>query len=64
MSISLSVLFKTMLIYGYNANDIIFSSIISIPRDIRNSLSGSDIYRGISLFNTICKVYDYVRMHT
>ena len=41
------MLFKSMLIHGYNANDLVLSSIISIPKDIRSSLSSSDNYRGI-----------------
>ena len=49
-----------MLIHGYNANDIVLSSIISVPKDIRSSLSSSDNYRGISLFNGIYKLFDYV----
>ena len=53
-----------MLIHGYNANDIVLSSIISIPKDIRSSLTSSDNYRGISLFNWICKLFDYDIMHT
>ena len=31
---------------------------------IRSSLSSSDTYRGISLFNGIYKLFDYVIMHT
>ena len=53
-----------MLIHGDNANDLVLSSIISIPKDICSSLSSSDNYRGISLFNGICKLFDYVIMHT
>ena len=53
-----------MLIHGYNANDLVLSSIISIPKDIRYSLSSSANYRGISLFNGICQLFDYVIMHT
>ena len=64
MHILLSMLFQSMLIHGYNANDLVLSSIISIPKDIRSSLSSSDNYRGISLFNGICKLFDYVIMHT
>ena len=60
----LSMLFKSMLIHGYNANDLVLSSIISIPKDIRSSLSSSDNYRGISLFNGICTLFDYVIRHT
>ena len=64
LHILLSMLFKSMLIHGYNANDFVLSSIISIPKDISFSLSSSDNYRGISLFNGICKLFDYVIMHT
>ena len=34
-----------------NIHDLVLSSIISIPTDIRFSLSSSYNYRGISLFN-------------
>ena len=64
LHIVLSMLFKSMLIHGYNANNIVLSSIISIQKDIRSSLSSSDNYRGISLFNGVCKLFDYVIMHT
>ena len=49
-----------MLQHGYNAKDLILSSIISIPKDMKSSLSSSTNYRGISLFNAIGKVFDYV----
>ena len=62
--ILLPMLFKSVLIHGYNANDLVLSSIISIPKDIRSSLSSSDNYRGIYLFNRICRLFDYVIMHT
>ena len=62
--ILLSMLFKSMLIHAYNANDLVLSSNVSIREDIRSSLSSSDNYRGISLFNGICKLFDYVIMHT
>ena len=62
MHILLSMLFKSMLIHDYN--DIVLSSIISIPKDIRSSLSSSDNYRGISSFIGICTLFDYVIMHT
>ena len=64
LHILLSMLFGSMLIHGYNANDLVLTSIISIPKDIRSSLNSSDNYRGISLFNGICKLFDYVIMHT
>ena len=32
----------------------------AIPKDNRGSMNSSDNYRGISLSNSICKLYDYV----
>ena len=51
----LSILFS----HGYNARDLRISSILSISKDMNSSLTSSDNYRGISLFNSICKVFDY-----
>ena len=36
--------------------------IISIPKAVQVSLSNNDNYRGISLFNCICKLYDNVTL--
>ena len=44
----------------YTPVDLLQSSIISIPKDLKASLCNSNNYRGISLFNAICKVFDYV----
>ena len=59
LHVLLSLLFNVMLQHGYNAKDLILSSIISIPNDMKTSLSSSTNYRGISLFNAIGKVFDY-----
>ena len=45
--------------HGYTPVDLLQSSIISIPKDLK-ALCNNNNYRGISLFNAICKVYDYV----
>ena len=58
LHVLLSILFNVMLQHGYNAKDLILSSIISIPKDMQSSLSSSTNYRGISLFNAIGKVFD------
>ena len=58
MHFLLSMLFKSMLSHGYNANDLVFSPIVYIPKDIHSSLSSSDNYRGISLFNETCILFD------
>ena len=60
LHILLSMLFRSMLIHGYNANDLVLSSIISIPKDIRSSLSSSDNYRGIYLMGYV----NYLIMRT
>ena len=55
-----SLLFNFMLKHDYTTVDLLQSSIISIPKDLKASLCNSNNYRGISLFNAICKVFDYV----
>ena len=57
LKVLLSMLFHSMLAHGYYPNELLKSNIISIPKDRTASLSNSDNYRGISLFNSICKLY-------
>ena len=56
----LSIMFNAMLTHGFNHDDLLRSTIISIPKDSRGSMCSSDNYRGISLSNNICKLFDYV----
>ena len=63
MHILLSLLFNCMIVHGHTPKDLLTSTIISIPKDMRAALCKSDNYRGISLFNAICKVFDYVIMY-
>ena len=56
----LSIMFNAMLTHGFNPEDILLSTIISIPKKNRSSMNSSDNYRCISLSNSICKLYDYV----
>ena len=56
----IALLFNNMLVHGYTPEDLLKSSIISIPKDNTASLTSSDNYRGISLFNSICKLFDNV----
>ena len=58
--IMLSIMFNTMLTHVFNPEDLLLSTIISIPKYNRGSMNSSDNYRGISLSNSICKLYDYV----
>ena len=60
----LSIMFNAMLTHGFNPDDLLQSTIISIPKDSRGSMCSSDNYRGISLSNSICKLFDYVFIHT
>ena len=59
----LSIMFNAMLTHGFNPDDLLRSTIISIPKDSWGSLCSSDNYRGISLSNSICKLFDYVFIH-
>ena len=58
--IMLSSLFNSMLVHGYTLDALLKSTIISILKDSAASLPRSDNYRGISLFNSICKLFDHV----
>ncbi len=56
-------MFNLMLTHGYTPADLLKSTIISIPKDVKSSLSSSDNYRGISLFNAVCKLFDKVILY-
>ena len=51
---------SSMLVHGYNATDLLSSTIISIPKDPGGDMSRSDNYRGIALCNCICKLFDII----
>ena len=53
---------SSMMVQGYNANDLPSSTVISIPKNTRGDMSQSDNYRGISLCNCICKWFDVILM--
>ena len=63
LHVVLSTLFNTMLIHGYTPSVLLMFTILSVPKDYKTSLSSSDNYKGISLFNCICKLYDHVILH-
>ena len=56
----LSLLFNVMINHGYTPDVLLKYTIVSIPKDHNVSLSNSDNYRGISLFNCIGKLFDSV----
>ena len=60
MNVLLSLLFNAMLTHGHYPTELLKWTIIHIPKDTSVSLSNSDNYRKISLFNSICKLFDYV----
>ena len=60
LNVLLSLLFRAMVIHGHYPRNLLVSTIISIPKDLKSSLCNVDNYRGISLFNSIAKVFDYV----
>ena len=53
------MLINGMLVHGCNADDLLKSTLVSIPKDVRCSLSDSDNYRGIA----ICKIVDYALIY-
>ena len=56
----LCILVSSMLTHGYYPKELVKSTIISIPKDKSISLSKSTNYIGISLFNSINKLFDNV----
>ena len=47
-----------MLYHGYTPDDLLHTSIISVPKDKRGNFNCSSIYRGIALCNALCKFID------
>ena len=56
----LSLLLNALIIDGHYPSELLKSTIVSIPKDKTASLSNSDNYRGISMFNSIHKLFDNV----
>ena len=54
----LAMLINSMLIHGYNPEQLLHCTVVSIPKDARGSKKSSDNYRGITLVNSICKLID------
>ena len=49
-----------MFYHGHTPADLLKSTIVSIPKDNKKLLSGSDNYKGISLFNSLSKPFDHI----
>ena len=56
----LALLFRSIIYHGHYPDNLLKSTIISIPKDAKASLSNVDNYRGFSLSNSINKVFDYM----
>ena len=56
----LALLFCSIIYHGHYSDNLLNSTIISIPNNAKASLSNVDNYGGISLSNSINKVFDYV----
>ena len=63
LNVLLSLLFNTISSHGYTPPVLLKSTIISIPKDNKATLSNSDNYRGISLFNSINTLFDHVILY-
>ena len=59
-SYTVALLFNAMIVHGHYPSELLKSTIVSIPKDKTASLSNSDNYRDISMFNSIHKLFDYV----
>ena len=53
MHILLTLLINSMVIHGHWPPELLYSTIVSIPKDNKGSLSNSENYRGIALSNCI-----------
>ena len=53
-------LFNSMLVHGFTANNLLISTLVSIPKNVRASLTSSDNYRGIALCSNIAKALDRI----
>ncbi len=60
LHVHLSMLFTAMLTHGCTPHELKIATLTSIPKDLKQSLSDSNNYRGISLCSILCKVYDLV----
>ena len=56
----LSYLYTSMYAHGYNSEDLLKGTLISIPKNTRKSLSDSSNYRGITLCSALCKISDNI----
>ncbi len=63
LALHLSHLFSSMLTHGCTPSELRLSTLTSIPKDLKESLTTSDNYRGIALGSIMCKIYDIVMIN-
>jgi hypothetical protein len=56
----LAQLFTAILTHGYQPQDLLLGTIESIPKDSKGNVSNSSNYRGITLCNSVLKLYDII----
>ena len=59
----IDICLNTMISHGYTPTVLLKSTILSIPKDNKASLSNSDNYRGVSLFNSINQLFDHIILY-
>ncbi len=52
-NVHLSMLATAMTVHGYNAEDLLFGTMISLPKDHKANVCDSNNYRGICLCSCI-----------
>ena len=60
LKVHLTLLTNMCFHYGIMPYDLLITTIVSIPKDLRQSLCDSDNYRGISLFSSIANCIYFI----
>ena len=58
LHVLLLMYFNLMVVHGYTPTDLLTSTIVSISNNNKASLSSVDNYMGMSLFNSMCTLFD------
>ena len=60
LAVYLGLLYTSMLVHGYTVDELLFSTVVPIPKNPRASLSDSNNYRGIALCSCLSKILDTI----
>ena len=63
LAIHLSILSTSMMVHGYNAEQLLLGTITSLPKDLRGDICDSNNYRGICLSSSINKMLEWIMLH-